>query len=102
MQVIAGQETRRKVTVALPMVREDQRSPAASINAAVAEVRADCRCYIKRMADEVVFTAHWGAHSLECPLYRVSRDPVDNLHDVEFREKFEPLMDKYDAILNPE
>ena len=83
------------------MVPEDQRSPSAGINVAVAAVKADCRCYIKRMADEVIFSAHWGAHNPECPLYSVSRDPVDNLHDMEFREQFEPLMDKYRTLLNP-
>jgi len=79
-----------------------QSSPDQSINESVAKVKEDCGCYVQFMDNEVVFQVRWGAHGLDCPLYRQSRDPVDHVADLEFRAKFEPMVNRHQAILNPE
>ena len=45
----------------------------------------DCRCYVQFLRPEARMVLHWGAHSLRCPVYRPSLDPVDRAHDEEFR-----------------
>ena len=40
-----------------------------------------CKCWVSTMDDSFIFGARWGAHDLDCVLYRPSRDPVDRLED---------------------
>ena len=49
----------------------------------------NCSCYAKRLAPEIQFGMHFGAHSLSCPVYRVSHDELDARRDIEFRELHE-------------
>ena len=51
----------------------------------------DCTCYVQRLSDMQQFSLHWGAHSLTCPLYRRSLDPVDAEHDREIRQYYEHI-----------
>lgn len=44
-----------------------------------------CTCYVKDLPEPDRFPLHNGAHSLDCPVYRESLDPVDALHDREAR-----------------
>ena len=45
-------------------------------------VRTDgCQCYVKTLGAEAMLSLRYGAHSLSCPVYRESRDPVDRLND---------------------
>lgn len=44
-----------------------------------------CRCYVKKLPREFQFQLRWGAHALDCPIYRPSMDPVDNQQDIDAR-----------------
>ena len=45
-------------------------------------VRTDgCQCYVKTLGAEAMLSLRYGVHSLSCPVYRESRDPVDRLND---------------------
>lgn len=44
-----------------------------------------CDCYVRWLDPDIQFCTRYGAHSLSCPLYRPSADPVDAKHDAEFR-----------------
>jgi hypothetical protein len=44
-----------------------------------------CTCYVKALGEEAFFGVRMGAHSLSCPLWRESLDPVDHLQDCELR-----------------
>ena len=46
---------------------------------------ASCRCYVGGLPSDMQFELRWGAHALDCPVYRPSRDPVDNAKDAEVR-----------------
>ena len=46
-----------------------------------------CTCWVRSASREVQYTVRWGAHNLECPLYRESMDPVDKANDEELRAK---------------
>ena len=54
-------------------------------SAEVTWLRSKCTCYVQDLPPVVQFGLHFGAHSLSCPIYRVSRDPVDAQKDIEFR-----------------
>lgn len=49
-----------------------------------------CTCYASKLDDETRFTLRYGAHNPRCPAYRESGDPVDNMHDADFRATWEP------------
>ncbi len=40
-----------------------------------------CNCYVSRLSDYKRFVIRYGAHELDCPVYRASRDPHDNTMD---------------------
>ncbi len=45
-----------------------------------------CTCWVKSRPREEQFGLRWGAHSISCPIFSVSRDPVDEMKDDENRE----------------
>mgnify|MGYP001574588179 CR=1 FL=1 len=45
----------------------------------------ECNCWVSGVADEIAFGLRYGAHSLSCPRYRRSGDPVDNAYDNDLR-----------------
>ncbi len=51
--------------------------------------RYKCSCWVKDEPEEVRFALHYGAHSLSCPQFRESLDPVDRANDEELRERKE-------------
>ena len=60
-----------------------------SISGEVTWFKSKCRCYAQFLPPVVQFSMHFGAHNEACPVYRVSRDPVDAQYDIEFREAHE-------------
>ncbi len=44
-----------------------------------------CKCYVRHLDAETQYVLHWGAHNPACPVYHRSLDPVDHLHDEDFR-----------------
>ena len=40
-----------------------------------------CACYVATLEPIHQFTLRYGAHDTSCPVYRMSRDPVDNMKD---------------------
>ena len=50
-----------------------------------------CNCYVSKLDSETQFCLRYGAHSLSCPVYRKSADPVDNKGDRMYRALNEPL-----------
>jgi len=58
-------------------------------SAEVTWLKSKCTCYVRDLPPVVQFGLHFGAHNVACPVYRVSRDPVDAQFDVEFREAHE-------------
>jgi hypothetical protein len=40
-----------------------------------------CKCYVRFLNEHARFMTRYGAHSLSCPVYRESRDPVDQIND---------------------
>jgi hypothetical protein len=44
-----------------------------------------CTCYVLGLSAEAQFSLHYGAHALDCPTYRPSRDPVDRCNDDRYR-----------------
>ena len=44
-----------------------------------------CDCYVQRLDEETRFSLHLGAHSLKCPVYVKSLDPVDFANDEDMR-----------------
>lgn len=50
-----------------------------------------CNCYMLRKSDEIRFTARYGAHDCDCPVYRESLDPVDQRNDAAFRAANRPM-----------
>jgi len=46
----------------------------------------DCNCWVKQRPAEEQFGLRWGAHSLSCPMHRMSKDPVDREKDQANRE----------------
>ena len=49
----------------------------------------NCNCYAKTLDPVVQFGMHFGAHGLDCPVFRPSRDAVDAKWDIEFRTKYQ-------------
>ncbi len=49
----------------------------------------NCRCYVLDRPLLEALTLHWGAHATDCPVYQVSRDPVDRLADESYRRRYE-------------
>ena len=49
----------------------------------------DCTCYVRHLDEITRYVLHYGAHNPACPQYRVSLDPVDRVHDDEFRARTE-------------
>jgi hypothetical protein len=47
-----------------------------------------CTCYVQHLTEEERFTLRYGAHEIECPVYRESLDPVDKLKDDDARIYF--------------
>ena len=47
---------------------------------------ANCQCYVKTLEPGQQFSLRYGAHALDCPVYRVSRDPLDRRRDQEARD----------------
>ena len=46
-----------------------------------------CNCYVATLNEEARFCLRYGAHDTDCPVYRVSLDPVDRENDKEFRQR---------------
>jgi len=44
-----------------------------------------CNCYVAGLNEAARFCIRYGAHSTDCPAYRVSLDPVDRESDEGFR-----------------
>ena len=44
-----------------------------------------CNCYVRDLNAYQQFALHYGAHSLSCPVYRKSLDPIDDVQDRENR-----------------
>ncbi len=40
-----------------------------------------CKCYVAQLPPQVRFGLRWGAHEVDCLVYRESRDPVDQEQD---------------------
>ena len=55
----------------------------------VRTIKTDCDCYARHLAPLTQFTMHYGAHNPSCPVFKVSRDPVDAKWDIEFRNEHE-------------
>jgi hypothetical protein len=49
---------------------------------------AECNCYVQHLTEEERFTLRYGAHEIECLVYRESLDPVDKLKDEDARNYF--------------
>ena len=47
--------------------------------------RMRCNCWVSRATEFVRFVARRGGHSVSCPGYRESRDPVDRAEDTHNR-----------------
>ena len=60
-----------------------------------------CNCYVRILAPIDIFTLRYGAHGLNCPVYRESGDPVDKLKDVDARDYFTVKVSE-NLIDNPE
>ena len=43
--------------------------------------RMNCDCYVAKLPEHDRFMLRYGAHGLDCPVYRVSSDPVDRISD---------------------
>ncbi len=56
------------------------------INAAIQVVKEACNCYVNDLTNNIIYGLHWGAHDLSCPVYRLSRDPVDAQNDDDYRQ----------------
>lgn len=60
-----------------------------------------CSCYVRHLREGIRFGLHYGVHNPTCPVYRVSRDPVDCVNDAAFREEVEMIasdvIEVYDA-----
>lgn len=41
----------------------------------------NCVCWVSFQPLDVQFCVRWGAHSVYCPIYRPSGDPVDRATD---------------------
>ena len=46
-----------------------------------------CDCYVSTLPPVERFSIRYGAHSLTCPAYRPSRDPVDRANDEALRAR---------------
>lgn len=57
-----------------------------------------CRCYVLNRPLKEALSLHWGAHAESCPVYLVSRDPLDRLADEEYRERFSGIPVAYEAL----
>ena len=44
-----------------------------------------CNCYVRELSEYDKFVTRYGAHSLDCPVYRESGDIVDRKYDENFR-----------------
>ena len=44
-----------------------------------------CNCYVQHLGEEIRFSLHFGAHGIDCNVYRESLDPIDRLNDEEAR-----------------
>ena len=42
---------------------------------------SDCTCWVRTLPPEEAFAVRYGAHSVACPVYRPSADPVDRAND---------------------
>ena len=40
-----------------------------------------CTCYVAHLSEFRRFVIRYGAHAQDCPVYKVSRDPVDQVQD---------------------
>lgn len=49
---------------------------------------SNCTCYVRRLNAQQQWELRYGAHAVECPVYRPSRDPVDEANDIEARAFF--------------
>lgn len=49
-----------------------------------------CNCWVRNVPEPECWSLHNGAHELDCPVFRVSLDPVDAMHDAEVRERKGP------------
>jgi len=52
-----------------------------------------CECYVRHLPVIEQYSLRYGAHALDCPIYRQSCDPVDDLHDREFRDRMTKLVE---------
>ena len=65
--------------------------PECASNRRLVAPEGPCTCYVRHLREDVQFGLHYGAHNPTCPLYRVSRDPVDRANDDDFRREVEIL-----------
>ena len=49
----------------------------------------ECNCWVADQSEEDRFSIRYGAHSLGCPTYRRSLDPVDAEHDGDLRRRMQ-------------
>jgi len=45
-----------------------------------------CKCYVRTLSQYQQFIIRYGAHNTDCPVYRTSKDPVDQLRDDSIRK----------------
>ena len=69
------------------MVKEPHEQAFQEIQEAFAAV--ECSCWVKDQPDEERYSIRYGAHHLDCPVYRPSGDPLDNLRDAQLRMQVE-------------
>jgi hypothetical protein len=50
-----------------------------------------CNCYVNTLSEHDQFVLRWGAHALSCPIYRKSKDPIDQMKDKVIRAHYEQM-----------
>lgn len=58
----------------------------------------NCNCYVANLDNVNRFTLRYGAHSLSCPVYRESRDPLDKFNDTAARNHFTKGLKRYNLV----
>ncbi len=60
----------------------------------------NCRCWVSKISELNRYGIRSGAHSLACPAYRESLDPIDHANDRELCEARELHVSDADASEN--
>ena len=57
-----------------------------------------CNCYVLNVPEHISFALRSGAHDYNCPVYRTSRDPVDQIKDKDNRAYWKSQMHKLKGV----